>query len=136
MNAKGRPEGRPPLKPGSDPKAPYKCSAAYDAVHLRSLPQCQIWPLCLDFSSYRLGVEVARVGGHLTDREVEALLLCLDRIRKMRDDEIFPAFAEMFATLAASTTPERARIVARWSPFDPAKLKRATHLAVAEKAKA
>jgi hypothetical protein len=84
-------------------------------------------PLGLDFSGYRRAVACAVRSVVLTEAEADALIKVRERVRSLDpEDDLVGAFHEMLLELAAATTPQRARMLARWSYCDPAALERAT----------
>ena len=80
-------------------------------------------PLHLATENYRTAVLAALDHGLLIPAEAGALIANEAEVGGPHRD-VVEAYQRMLNRLAAATTPERARRVARWSPFDPVALQR------------
>ncbi len=124
MNARGRPGSRPPHKSGSNPETqtnstgPSSLGGTEEATFWSAC-----WPLNLDLYSYREAVTNTAQCGSLSWLEAKALISVAEQVGTTQGD-IVSAFHSMLLELAAATTPERARMLAFWTPFAPAALER------------
>lgn len=104
--------------------SPLHCSDVDEFDPTRRRRNGVTWPLNLGHPGYRLAVERAVAEDRLTRTEADALI-AYDEMVGVPSEDIPSKWRQLLAGLAAATTPQRARRIARWTSFDPAALQRA-----------